>query len=148
MTKNSKNFSKKTRSRKKFRDTQPFSLKEACEGLVLISETDAPIIPFTGPQAENISPVSAASASSIEYREPVEAISAAEFFDRLTAEKEWFGEKEKKMALRFRRLQSLMEEQLKDLTVYRFGTIRIDIVVAGIGSGSRITGVKTYAVET
>ncbi|QQS31800.1 MAG: hypothetical protein IPM50_08900 [Acidobacteriota bacterium] len=123
-------------------------MKEACEGLVFISETDALIIPFRGPRAEEISPEASASAANVEFREPVEELSAEEFFDRLTVEKEWFGEREKKSALRFRKLHALMEELLTDLKVYRFGKIRIDIVIAGIDRTSRISGIKTQAVET
>lgn len=148
MTKNSKKFSKKIPTRKGKRDEEPGSLKEACDGLVLISETDAPIIPFKGPRAEAISPEASAAAANVVYREPVEALSPAEFFDRLTTEKVWFGEDEKKNALRFRKLYELLDEQLKNLTVYRFGKIRIDIVAAGIDRTSRISGIKTQAVET
>jgi hypothetical protein len=148
MTKISKKFSKKTPSGRNSPKKTPRSLSEACEGLVYISETDSPIITFAGPGVEEMSATAAAAAAGIEFREPVETVALTEFFARLSEEKDWFGETEKKNAARFRELQAALESTLSDLTIFRFGKVRIDIVVAGLDVSSRIAGIKTSAVET
>jgi hypothetical protein len=42
----------------------------------------------------------------------------------------------------------LLEENLADLTVFRIGSIRIDIYVVGLDADGNLAGIKTKAVET
>ena len=55
---------------------------------------------------------------------------------------------EKENAKKFGELYALLDERLRDLTLFRFGTIRIDIIVAGIDSEGNAAGIRTFAVET
>jgi hypothetical protein len=148
MAKIGKKISKISPSAGKHSSDRPGLIAKACEGLVYISETDSPIIPFSGPAAESVSPGSAAAASGVEYREPVETVSLPAFFARLTAEKDWFSTEEKRIAARFRELQAALEKELTGISVYRFGRIQVDIVVAGLDKNSCIRGVRTRSVET
>jgi hypothetical protein len=148
MAKFEKKISKKTRPADKNSDNDQGLIGRACEGLVYISETDHPVIPFLGTAAERVTAEAAADASGVEFREPVETIPFGVFFARLTVERDWFGTEEKEIAARFRALQAALEAELTDISVYRFGQVQIDIVVAGRDKNSRIRGVRTRSVET
>lgn len=148
MTKIGKKKSKKSPDEKKDAAGLAEELDELCKGLFYISETDAPFSAFARIEAGPISPGSVAAAAGIEFREPVEILDHKAFFARLTAEKEWFGQEDRRNASRFRSLQRALEAELTDLAVYRFGRIRIDIVIAGLDKASNLAGVKTSSVET
>ena len=122
-------------------------LKAACRSLTFISETDADVVPFitSSPASKSLrSFLKALDVSSTD----VEEIAFEEFFERLTREREWFGEPEKKRAERFSSLRDVLAKHLRDLRVIRIGRIRIDIYVAGISASGRLVGVETKAIET
>lgn len=122
-------------------------LRTACRSLTFISETDADVVPFitSSPASKSLrSFLKALDVSSTD----VEEIAFEEFFERLTREREWFGEREKKRAERFSNLRDVLTKHLRDLRVIRIGRIRIDIYVAGISASGRLVGVKTKAIET
>ena len=132
-------------------DTDRFlkKLAAACDGLLYVSETDAAVEPVAFPASENTprrdlikTLLDAGSGSKISKFDP------AEFFGRLTAKRDWHGEKEQERAAGFRRLMELLESELSHLTVYRVGKIRIEIFVLGRTRGGTVAGVRTRAVET
>jgi len=123
-------------------------IARACEGLIYISETDAPLTAFNAPAIAELSPQKVAAAAGVTNSPDVQTAPAATFFSRLTQERDWFGDREKENAKKFGELYALLDERLRDLTVFRFGTIRIDIIVAGIDSGGNAAGIRTFAVET
>jgi hypothetical protein len=121
-------------------------IEKSTAGLTYISETDA-----------SVTAVFVADAGTVDVShfipkgtpaEKVETRKPGEFFDRLTTEKEWFGERERNSAKTFAQLEKLLEENLADLTVFRIGSIRIDIYVVGLDADGNLAGIKTKAVET
>ena len=118
-------------------------LEEACSGLIYISETDAPIVPFFQAKGEG-----GLSQGTFGDSSAVEQASFSEFFERLTTDRDWYGEAEKKTAKRFAELQKLLEEELRDLKVLRVGTVQIDIYVIGTDADGNTVGFQTKAVET
>jgi len=123
-------------------------LESACEGLVLISETDAPVTPFAaGPVAELTSQIILEETGK-PSSEPIEERDFDEFFERLTAIREWYGDEEKARAKKFLELYTLLKEFLHDRKVFRIGRIRLDIYAVGLDKEDRLIGVSTYAVET
>ena len=78
----------------------------------------------------------------------IEERNFGEFFSRLTSVKDWFGEREKKIAERFQILKSLLDENLREVKVFRIGKIQIDIYVVGLDIENRLVGIKTKAIET
>lgn len=52
------------------------------------------------------------------------------------------------MAKKFLELQTLLEENLHDLKVFKLGRIRLDIYAVGIDRNGNPLGIKTQAVET
>lgn len=122
-------------------------LRTACRSLTFISETDADVVPFitSSPASKSLrSFLKALDVSSTD----VEEIAFEEFFERLTREREWFGEPEKKRAERFSSLRDVLAKHLRDLRVIRIGRIRLDIYVVGLDASGRLAGVKTKAIET
>jgi hypothetical protein len=120
----------------------------ACEGLIYVSETDAPVLAFVGPAAVEATGEIILQQTEGKADAPVEEVAFDTFFGRLTKIKDWFGEAEKENAAKFLDLQKLLEENLRDLKVFRIGAIRIDIYVVGITKDGRMRGVTTKAVET
>jgi len=123
-------------------------IKRVAEGLSYISETDAEITPFAGEETEAVTKEEVLKQTKSAVDSPVEERGFAEFFARLTEIQDWFGDEEKKTAQKFVRLKELMETNLKDLKVFKIGKIQLDIYVVGLNAESKLTGIKTKAVET
>jgi hypothetical protein len=123
-------------------------IARTCEGLTYVSETDAAVTLFGPAVIEEFSAERIADAAGVSATHDVETSPAAAFFARLTNRKDWFGDAENEKAKRFGELYKLLSEHLRDLTVFRFGAVRIDIVVAGIDSEGNTVGIRTFAVET
>jgi hypothetical protein len=123
-------------------------LETACEGLVLISETDGPVTPFLGGPATEVTAQTILQQTGRSLSEPVEERDFDAFFERLTTIRDWYGETEKERAKKFLELYKLLKENLRDRKVFRIGRIRVDIYAVGLYKDGQLTGVSTYAVET
>ena len=123
-------------------------LEEICKNLIYISETDSPVRPFMDSKIESITSNSVARALGRVSTEPVERVDIQVFFEKLTRSREWHRATQKTTAELFGRLEKLLTENLEDASVFRFGTIRIDIFVVGKDARGNLSGVKTKAVET
>jgi len=118
------------------------------EGLYYISETDAPVSPFVGGKAESVSKEEILRQTKSEMNAPVEERNFAEIFARLMRVQDWFGDEEKETAVKFGRLKDFLEQNLKDLKVFKIGTIQIKVYFVGLDSEGRLMGIQTEAVET
>ncbi len=123
-------------------------VKELSAGLYYISETDAEILPFEGTKAETLTREKILIQTNNLPDAPVEERDFAEIFARLTAVQEWFGEEEKAIAAKFSALQTFLQENLKDLKVFKIGKIQIDVYFVGLDAENYLKGIKTKAVET
>ena len=117
-------------------------IEKSTAGLTYISETDAPIEPYSAGKAD------AVKVEHITTTAPHQEMSASDFFARLTLDRDWYGAKEKATAQRFADLQKLLEENLRDLKVFKVGRVQIDIYVVGLDADGNLNGIKTKAVET
>jgi hypothetical protein len=135
-------------SERKNNDSLFERIAERCDGLTYMSETDAPITAFVSGKATDVNASALADIAGISRDVPVEEITLARFFDRLTTIQDWFGEREKENAKKFSELKNQLEEHLRDLKVFRFGLVRIDIIVAGTDQKGNVAGIRTFAVET
>lgn len=130
------------------RDKILSKISRACDGLFYISETDAPITAFLSesandePHREILSHITNASNSD------VEEIDLYMFFERLIAEKDWHGAKEKERAQKFRALKLTLEDNLSNLKVFKIGRVKKKIFVVGRDKDDRLLGVMTESVET
>lgn len=141
MTKKSEKNEKNFAGSKKDFDHVADRLRKATNGLLYVSEIDAPftVVESTGDDK---------MLSRFAEEGEVEEVDFPAFFERLTRERDWFGDRERKRAKKFLDLQKLIEESLTDLKVYRFGRVKIRILVVGKTSDGRYIGLETNAVET
>src|SRR2546426_1186393 len=79
----------------------------ACKGLVYISETDAPVLPFSGSAAAEPTWEIILQQTGSNADAPIEEGAFEEFFGRLTEIRDWFGEPEKARAAKFLVLKKL-----------------------------------------
>lgn len=123
-------------------------IKTASEGLYYISETDAEILPFTGSKADSVTKEEILRQTNNQADENVEEREFGEIFARLTKIQDWFGDEEKVTAEKFYALKNLLEKNLRDLKVFKIGSIDIDIYFVGLDAENNLTGIQTKAIET
>ena len=87
-------------------------IEKICEGLIYISETDAPVRAFVGQTVDH-------ATSNIILQQIIKATDVAVeekdfdyFFERLSANRDWHGEAETARANKFGELKKLLEENL------------------------------------
>jgi len=120
-------------------------ITKSTDGLTYMSETDAPVEPFSGGHADV---VDIAKIIENEGAAKHEKLSPKKFFERLTTVSDWFGPEQTETARRFSELEELLDENLSELTVFKIGNIQIDIYVVGLDADKTLIGIKTKAVET
>ncbi len=123
-------------------------IKIAAEGLYYISESDAEILPFAGEQASDVTKEELLKQIKSATDSPVEERDIADFFTRLTGIQDWFGDEEKETARKFENLKTVLEQNLRNLKVFKVGKIQLDIYAVGLDSEDKLMGIKTKAVET
>lgn len=123
-------------------------IKNASKGLYYISETDAEILPFTGSKADSVTKEEVLRQTNSQTDVNVEEREFGEIFARLTKMQDWFGDEEKATAERFSALKDLLEKNLRDLKVFKIGSIDIDIYFVGLDAENNLMGIQTKAIET
>jgi hypothetical protein len=123
-------------------------VKKLSEGLYYISETDAAILPFVGAKAQAVSKSEILRQTKSAVDAPVEERVFGEIFARLTKIQDWFGDEEKETAAKYIKLRDFLEKNLKDLKVFKVGSIQLKVYFVGLDSEGRLMGIKTEAVET
>lgn len=123
-------------------------IKNFVTGLYYLSETDAEILPFRGNKAESVTVEEILEQTENTADTAVEERDFNEFFKRLTEIQDWFGDKETADAHKFAELKKLLEDNLKDVQVFKIGKINLDIYVVGLDAENNLIGIKTKAVET
>lgn len=143
-----KNERKKTALNNPESDGLAERIKEACRGLVYISETDAPIELFEGGAVKKVTKKSVLEQTGHQSNSPVEKNDIDRFFARLTRIEDWYPSERKADAKRFAKLKKILEEDLTDPHVFKIGRIRLDVYVVGADANGRLVGIRTKAVET
>ena len=123
-------------------------LQKASEGLLFLSETDAPFAVITWPTQGELNQVKLLQLTEHPPDVLVEIVSVDEFFDTPTAEEDWHDEEEGETAKRFQNLVSILKQNLSQLQVYRVGSIEIDVYIIGMTPGGGLAGLSTKLVET
>lgn len=121
-------------------------IKEACRGLVYISETDSTVEAITFRDRDELFEAVSRDAQE-DFPGARESREFDEFFSRLTAKKDWHTEEKTKQVEAFTRLRDLFSQSTDHREVIRQGDVRIRIYVFGEREG-RIYGVAMTAVET
>ncbi len=125
------------------------TLKQAADGLLFPSETDAPLEPFFWPHENNskLTPETLASLADVAADAPIKSVKLETFFRPATKAEEWHNEEERAQVARFRELVTTLKDTLDDVNVFRVGSTRIDVYVVGKVEGG-YAGLKTLIVET
>ena len=123
-------------------------LERACDGLVFVSETDSAIVPFASIEIQSIDRDSIIRLCKADPSTSMEVVEESAFFRKLTEQKEWFGPREVARADRFSKLRQILLTRLTGIKVFRVGTVRIEIILAGHDKSGRVTGIRMSAVET
>lgn len=120
-------------------------LEKLCRSLRYPSEIDSPISPFFAegefPEGRLVDQRTAAEAR-------LEIADVDDFFGKVTCERDWHNTEDKKRVDRFRKLEEFMKSNLREISLYRIGRIRIDIYVVGIDPEGNTVGIQTHTVET
>ncbi len=90
-------------------------IARAAEGLIFISETDAPIEPFRWDKGGEVTVGVVREMAGMDADSPAEEADADAFFSKLTVKKEWYGEREIERAERFAGLYAALQASLSDL---------------------------------
>ncbi|GGG30576.1 sugar-non-specific nuclease inhibitor NuiA-like protein [Pontibacter amylolyticus] len=125
-------------------------LKKATDGLLMMSETDAP---FEFYHAENFrdekldkDTVLRLAAMPAEY--PFEELELGYFFRNMAQARPENGDAGMQQATRFQHLEKKLHELLQDVKVYRVGETQKLVLILGRTPDGEIAGLKTMVVET
>ena len=123
-------------------------IARACEGLVYISEQDAPVAVFVGRPVEALDADSIRPVTDMQDDTRIEEVEFEKFFARLTKSAAWHGKAQRVQTKKFLELQKLLEENLHDLKVFKIGAIHVHIFAVGLDNTNNVIGITTEAVET
>lgn len=142
-------------------------LATASQGLLHTSESDHPFtvvrVPGGGHAPLTLANVKAVLASVYQNRpeEPTlaerdaELVSLASFFDRYVVPQDWWEDFQTQQAPAFQALEKVLQSELIDVQVFRFGTRQgnylegaIDVFIIGVTEDGEVVGLSTISVET
>ena len=125
------------------------NLRQASEGLLFLSETDAPFEAFfwADEKTAELTPEAVASLAGAPADASVKSVKLEAFFRPAVKEEEWHNEEEKVEVERFKALLKTIKETLKGVKVFRIGDAKIDVYIVGQVTGG-YAGLKTHVVET
>ncbi|HEY9903425.1 MAG TPA: nuclease A inhibitor family protein [Candidatus Sericytochromatia bacterium] len=129
-------------------DSIAIQLKQASEGLLFLSETDAPFEVISWQTQEQLTPTKLLELTERPPDAPVELRTVDEFFAIATQEEDWHDEEERETVKRFQNLVSVLKQNLSQLQVYRVGSINIDVYIVGLTPGGGWAELSTKLVET
>ncbi len=125
-------------------------LAQACNGLLMMSESDYPFKVFLWPgQAkEALTNEKLLQLTGQPQNSPVEIVELDYFFRNSTQEKDWYDGRQKETVKKFQLLIKTLKAKLINIHVYRVGTISIDIYIVGKTNSDDLAGLSTKIVET
>jgi Nuclease A inhibitor-like protein len=123
-------------------------LKQAVEGLTVISESDYPleVLLWQCQAAPSVSQLLEQMGKPQDS--PVEVVEITRFFAPMTQEQDWFEPEDRAIAQKFQALVKLLSETLTEIKVYRVGTIAIDVYIVGKTALENWIILATKVIET
>ncbi|MBF8962443.1 nuclease A inhibitor family protein [Pontibacter sp. FD36] len=125
-------------------------LKEATDGLLMISETDAPFEFYQAEefQGETLDEETVLKLAAMPADYPFEEMELGYFLRNMTHARPDAGDEGMQQAKRFQNLEKKLHELLQDVKVYRVGETQKLVLILGRTPGGEIAGLKTMVVET
>ena len=126
------------------------SLAAASQGLLFLSETDAPFTSVDAPDQpfQTLDDAAVRALAGHPAEDPVETVSVDHLFRNAVKDQPWHTPKEKADVKRYQALVALIHATLPDAKVYRVGKVSIDVLILGTGPGGGALGLATKVVET
>jgi hypothetical protein len=123
-------------------------LRELTRGMLFMSESDYPLEVVRWEGVEELTPEHLRRTAGVDPDSPVEERAVADFFRVAAGEQEWKGAAELASARKYQSLVRLLEDNLRDVRVYRVGAVNIGVYVVGRSVEGNWLGVSTRVVET
>ena len=126
------------------------SLLHASQGLLFISESDAPFTPVDAPDVP-FAALEDGAVRRLAGRPADDAVGQRgvdDFFRNAVKAQPWHSPEQSEDARRYRALVARLHESLPDARVYRVGEVSIDVLILGTGPGGGVLGLATRVVET
>ena len=123
-------------------------LSAAAQGLLFLSETDAPFEVVHWSVQGKLTPAQVLQLTDHPPDAPIEVVSVDEFFAITTAKEDWHDEEEQETAQRFQNLVNVLKQNLSNIQVYRVGSISINAYIVGLTDSGDYAGLATKLVET
>jgi hypothetical protein len=121
-------------------------LKQATDGLLMMSESEYPFAVFTWESAPlNLTTVLKKTGHSQET--PVKVVEIDDFFRNSVTAEDWHEDEEKATVKKFQNLVNILKTNLTDLQVYKIGSKEIDVYILG-NTPDGIAGISTKVIET
>lgn len=124
------------------------AIEAACDDLFYISETDAPIRAILVTDATEMTLSYVVAELTKSPAEEADQFPATDVFEKLTRKRDWHTARDKERVRRFEVLRDLLKNNLKDLSYFRSGKTKVEILVLGFDAEGNIAGIRTMAVET
>jgi hypothetical protein len=124
------------------------ALVAAASGLLVPSESDSPLTLFRHDGAAPPTPATMLAQLGLPPTTPVETRTLDEFFAPLTAVAEWMDDAQRGQAARFAELRAQILARLSDIVVYRFGRVRVTVLIVGRAPAGDIVGLTATLIET
>ncbi|WP_048922065.1 nuclease A inhibitor family protein [Rufibacter radiotolerans] len=121
-------------------------LAQAAQGLLFISESEAPLEPFTLPAGTPAETEASFLEAMGHTGQPVKQVELPYFFRNMVRPSE--DPAEQATAARYQALQTWLQTNLQDVKVYRVGQIEIQAYIIGKAPDGTWLGLKTTLIET
>lgn len=122
-------------------------LLKASEGLLYTSESDYPFTYFSFSNTSKLPTPQQFLQLINQTGQPVEQVKFDDLFNRLTKIESGMDEQQIKAAKRYRVIEKVFKATFTDLTIYRVGTIQIQVYITGVNACG-LSGLKTISIET
>ncbi|MGV3504078.1 MAG: nuclease A inhibitor family protein [Adhaeribacter sp.] len=127
----------------------PPALAAAAAGLMFISESDYPLEPVVVASAQAASvPAALLQHLGLPPETPVQEQELGYFLRNHTRQDPGFPQEKQQRAQKFAFLQQVLEQELRDLQVYRVGTTQVQAFILGRDARGQLSGLKTTLIET
>jgi hypothetical protein len=124
------------------------ALLVAADGLLVMSESDYPFAPFVWHESTAPTAATLLAALGLDSSVPLETITLERLFasqERISAD---MGRDEIDRAQRFTALRQEIAARLRDIVVYRVGSIDIAVYIVGKDAQAVVVGLQTRLIET
>jgi hypothetical protein len=123
-------------------------IKQASNGLLCMSESEYPYEVFLWPGTAPLTPEKVIEKTNHPKDTPVEVVGVDDFFQNATTEEDWQDAEEKETVKKHQALVHTLKTNLRNIQVYRIGTVEIDVYIVGQTADRDCAGVATKVVET